>query len=69
MRKKNMFGLATFWFFGALVVSVFWPGFGAAVSIGTAAPEIAAENWINSNPLAIADLKGRVVLLEFWTYG
>jgi hypothetical protein len=25
--------------------------------------------WINSSPLSISDLKGRVVLLDVWTYG
>ena len=24
--------------------------------------------WINSNPLSEADLKGKVVLVDFWTY-
>ncbi len=33
------------------------------------APEISGIiNWINSNPLTIAELKGKVVLLDFWTY-
>lgn len=33
------------------------------------APEIVGiENWINSNPQKIADLKGKVVLVDFWTY-
>jgi len=48
---------------------MFWPGFGAAITSGTAAPDVAAESWVNSKPLTIADLKGRVVLVEFWTYG
>ncbi|MFS8130618.1 MAG: cytochrome c biogenesis protein DipZ [Candidatus Dojkabacteria bacterium] len=26
------------------------------------------ENWINSQPLSIKDLKGKVVLIDFWTY-
>ena len=26
------------------------------------------DAWINSKPLAIADLKGHVVLIDFWTY-
>ncbi len=47
----------------------FWPRLGAAITSGTAAPEIAGENWLNSKPLTIADLKGRVVLIDFWTYG
>lgn len=25
--------------------------------------------WINSRPLMLADLEGRVVLIDFWTYG
>ena len=33
------------------------------------APEIAGVNtWINSAPLTIASLKGKVVLVDFWTY-
>lgn len=33
------------------------------------APEITGiANWINSNPLKIASLKGKVVLIDFWTY-
>ena len=36
---------------------------------GVAAPEVSGGPWINSRPLALADLRGRVVLVEFWTYG
>ena len=36
---------------------------------GTAAPEVAGGPWINSAPLTLAGLRGRVVLVEFWTYG
>ena len=34
--------------------------------IGAEAPEISIKSWINSAPLTLADLRGRVVLLEFW---
>ena len=33
------------------------------------APEIADGDWINSDPLTLAKLRGRVVLIEFWTFG
>jgi thiol-disulfide isomerase/thioredoxin len=34
-----------------------------------AAPQLAAGDWINSAPLQLNDLHGRVVLIEFWTFG
>ena len=34
-----------------------------------AAPDIAGGPWLNSGPLTIDGLKGRVVLVEFWTHG
>jgi thiol-disulfide isomerase/thioredoxin len=33
------------------------------------APELAVGDWINSEPLKLKDLRGRVVLIEFWTFG
>lgn len=41
----------------------------AGPRVGHAAPDIAGERWINSAPLTIQALRGRVVLVEFWTYG
>jgi hypothetical protein len=35
----------------------------------TPAPEVESPVWINSGPLRLADLRGKVVLVEFWTYG
>jgi hypothetical protein len=37
--------------------------------VGQAAPEITGGPWINSEPLSLAKLRGRVVFVEFWTYG
>ena len=37
--------------------------------IGNNAPELATGTWLNSEPMTLASLKGKVVLLEFWTYG
>ena len=34
------------------------------------APEIQNDTWLNTpEPLRLADLKGKVVLLEMWTFG
>ena len=37
--------------------------------IGDPAPKIDGSEWINSQRLTMNDLSGRVVLIEFWTYG
>jgi hypothetical protein len=35
-----------------------------------AAPELENEVWLNvESPLRISELKGKVVLLDFWTFG
>ena len=36
---------------------------------GQTAPDLTGGPWINSDPLTLAGLRGRVVLVEFWTYG
>ena len=34
-----------------------------------AAPELAGiEGWLNSEPMTLSQLKGKVVLVDFWTY-
>ena len=36
---------------------------------GSLAAEVEGiDNWINSDPLTVADLRGKVVLVDFWTY-
>ncbi len=41
---------------------------GLGVVIGMP-PELRNEVWLNSAPLTLADLRGKVVVVEFWTYG
>ena len=35
----------------------------------TPAPNITASTWLNSPPLSLKDLRGKVVLVKFWTFG
>jgi thiol-disulfide isomerase/thioredoxin len=37
--------------------------------INVKAPSINAVNWLNTSPLDNSSLRGKVYLLEFWTYG
>jgi hypothetical protein len=39
------------------------------IRVGQAAPEITGGPWVNSAPLSLGALRGRVVFVEFWTYG
>jgi thiol-disulfide isomerase/thioredoxin len=41
----------------------------SAAPVPHAAPEFAGiDNWINSAPLTLQQLRGKVVLVDFWTY-
>ena len=42
---------------------------GQAIRTGAPAPDVAGERWINSGPLTTPGLRGKVVLVEFWTFG
>ena len=53
----------------ALALAAAAPAAGQSVRAGQPAPEIAGGPWINSPPLTTQALRGRVVLVEFWTYG
>ena len=39
------------------------------VPLGRPAPELASGAWINGPPLTMQALRGRVVLIDFWTFG
>ena len=40
-----------------------------AATNAPAAPAFPEGTWINSDPIALEKLRGRVVLVEFWTFG
>ena len=61
--------LPLYFTFIVLLAVVFGPANARAFSPGKAAPDIAGGPWINSSALTLNDLKNRVVLVEFWTYG
>jgi hypothetical protein len=40
------------------------------VAMKVAAPELEGiSDWVNSKALKLGDLKGKVVVLHFWTFG
>jgi thiol-disulfide isomerase/thioredoxin len=42
----------------------------AVAAVDSTAPNfVGLGNWFNSTPLNISDLRGKVVLVNFWTYG
>jgi len=38
----------------------------APALVGKAAPEISVQDWLNSPPLTLAALRGKIVVVEFW---
>ena len=43
--------------------------FAVAAAQATAPEFVGLGNWFNSGPLKLTDLRGKVVLVNFWTYG
>lgn len=41
---------------------------GSLPVVGQAADFVAGGEWFNSQPLSVEDLRGKVVLVDFWTY-
>jgi hypothetical protein len=55
---------------GLLLTAVPWAGGQQPVAMKRPAPELKGiGEWINSKPIALSDLKGKVVVLHFWTFG
>ncbi len=78
MRLRSMVGAAVFTAVGLLSIPINIPSadeskIGTAIKLADAhvgAPNFAGiKTWLNSAPLNIADLRGKVVFVDFWTYG
>ena len=56
---------------GSTLAVLALPLAGQALSlrVGQPAPEVTGGPWINSEPLTMEKLRGRVVAVEFWTFG
>lgn len=70
MRAKIALGVLTIAIAGAIVAftAALDTGPRAGIRVGEPAPEITGGPWINSEPLSMQKLRGRVVYVEFWTY-
>lgn len=54
---------------GILLAVVFVAWVVANAGIGMKAPDITNDTWLNGPPVHLDDLKGKVVMVEFWTFG
>ena len=54
---------------GVVLIGLFVTWVVTNAGVGMKAPEISNETWLNSAPLHVSDLKGKVVMVEFWTFG
>jgi thiol-disulfide isomerase/thioredoxin len=63
MRHKIVTGAGTIF----AILFLTWIVVNAGV--GMKAPDIASKTWFNSAPIHLVDLKGKVVMVEFWTFG
>ena len=61
--KRIMTAIATI----GILLLLTWAVVNAGV--GMQAPDIVSQTWLNSAPIHLADLKGKVVMVEFWTFG
>jgi len=52
-----------------LLIGIFVLWVIANAGVGMKAPDITNPTWLNSEPVHLSDLKGKVVMVEFWTFG
>ena len=74
--KRYLFGLIALFLFGCASQASSQPQTDSAMSnlaslpdLGPA-PELTNDTWLNVDaPLRLADLRGKVVLIDMWTFG
>ena len=55
---------------GLSLAAVPWAGAQQPVTMKIRAPELEGiQEWINSKPRSMKDLKGKVVVVHFWAFG
>ncbi len=74
--KRFLFGIITVFLFGCALQQTDVPHSDSSMFKTTSlpdlglAPELTNDIWLNvDSPLRLADLRGKVVLLEMWTFG
>jgi len=58
-RRLALYGLVTVLAVGSVTEA----------GVGMKAPDILNETWLNGKPTSFAELEGKVVMVEFWTFG
>lgn len=66
-RKPWIFALAALALAGQALLSR--GSLATSGAVGSRAPELSGEGWLNSPPQTLAGLASKVVLVEFWTFG
>ena len=70
MRIRPVYALKTLPAALGVLLALLLSGPGASgLGPGAPAPELRGEAWLNSPPLRLAGLRGKVVLLDMWTFG
>ncbi len=68
-RRRSVLKQKTLTSIWGIVLGIFAIWMVAEAGVGMKAPDIITPTWLNSTPLRMADLRGKVVMVEFWTFG